>query len=213
MVMAGRTHAEGTSPEVVLARLKSGNARALRSPGGDAAPARAAAPVAAVLSCAESLAPAEQVFGAAPGELFVVRTLGHVVDHATLASLEFAVERLHVPLVVVLGHEFCGAVKAASEAVPGQSLGPHYDYWLKAMRPAVGRAGGSGSDERLRAAVLENVEESINTLLQESAVLRHLSQDKRVRIVGAFHEASTGRVLFSQMVDVPHLTGTVAERH
>lgn len=208
--------AEGPSPDASLARLKSGNARithmAVKS-GTEAPMPRAAQPVAAVLSCAESLMPSEEVFGAAPGELFVVRSLGHVVDHATLASVEYAVERLHVPLVVVLGHEMCGALRAASDTLPGQSSGPHYDFLIKALKPAVSRSSGVPESQRMRTAVLENVEESINTLLQDSAIIRHLAQEHRIRLVGAFHESSSGRVFFSELVDVPHLESAVAERH
>lgn len=207
--------AEGPSPDASLSRLKSGNARVTHTAaksGVDAPLPRAPQPVAVVLSCAESLMPAEQVFGTAPGELFVVRSLGHVVDHATLASVEYAVERLHVPLVVVLGHEMCGAVRAATDALPGQSSGPHFDFLMKALKPAVNRASGAPESQRMRTAVLENVEESINTLLQESAIVRHFAQDHRVRLVGAFHESSSGRVFFSELVDVPHLDSAVAER-
>ncbi len=209
-------HAEGSSADASLARLRSGNARTVHAAGasaGDGQPVRAVQPLAVVLSCAESLLPAEQVFGAAPGELFVVRSLGHVADHAALASVEYAVERLHVPLVVVLGHEMCGALRLPGDAVPGSSSGPHFDFLMKALRPAVGRASSSPEAQRLRTAILENVEESINGLLQQSAVLRHLAQDRRVRLVGAFHETSSGRVFFSELVDVPRLEGAAAGRH
>jgi carbonic anhydrase len=205
-------HAEGPSADASLARLRSGNARSVHAgaPAGDGQPVRPVPPVAVVLSCAESLLPAEQVFGAEPGELFVVRSLGHVVDHAALASVEYAVERLHVPLVVVLGHEMCGALRLPGDAVPGHASGPHFDFLMKALRPAVGRASSSPEAQRLRTAVLENVEESINGLLQQSTILRHLAEDRRVRLVGAFHETSSGRVFFSELVDIPRLDGAVA---
>ncbi|MGE0392479.1 MAG: carbonic anhydrase [Vicinamibacterales bacterium] len=207
--------AESPAAGESLARLRAGNARAVLAAGTavHAQPIRPVQPVAVVLSCAESLLPAEHIFGAAPGELFVVRSLGHVVDHAALASVEYAVERLHVPLVVVLGHELCEAMKVPGDALPGQSPGPHGDFLLKALRPAVGRAGSAPEAQRLRTAVLEHVEESINTLLQQSTRLRHLAQDRRVRLVGGFHESATGRVFFSELVDVPRLDGAVAARH
>jgi len=208
--------AEGSSADSSLARLRSGNARAMHKTGasaGDNQPVRAVQPLAVVLSCADSLFPAEQIFGAAPGELFVVRSLGHVTDHAALASVEYAVERLHVPLVIVLGHEMCGALRMTGEALPGQSSGPHFDYLLKALRPAVSRASGAPEAQRIRTAVLENVEESINVLLQQSSMVRHLAQERRVRLAGAFHEASSGRVFFTELVEVPRIDAAIAGRH
>lgn len=208
--------AEVPAADTSLARLRAGNARVVHDGGAavrGAQPIRPVQPAAVVLSCAESLLPAEQIFGAAPGELFVVRSLGHVADHAALASVEYAVERLHVPLVVVLGHEMCSAMTLPGDARPGQSSGPHFDFLLKALRPAVGRAGRAPESERLRTAVLEHVEESINALLQQSAIVRHLAQDHRVRLAGAFHESSSGRVFFSELVDLPRPEGAVAGRH
>ncbi len=205
--------AEQPSPDAALARLKAGSAHATPTApdaGGADAVGPAGTPLAAVLSCAESAQSAERVFGARSGELFVVRTLGHVTDRATLASLEYAVEQLHVPLIVVLGHEFCGALRVAIEAPPGHSLGPNYEFLLKALRPSARQAAGEG---RLRRAVLENVEESINVLLAESAVIRRSAEDKRVRLVGAFHEAGAGRVYFSGLVEVPRFVAAAAEPH
>jgi len=208
--------AEGTSADSSLARLRSGNARAMHAASvatGESAAVRPVQPFAVVLSCAESLFPAEQIFGTAPGELFVVRVLGHVTDHAALASVEYAVERLHVPLVIVLGHEMCGALRMTGEAMPGPSSSPHVDYLLKALRPAVSRASGSPEGQRLRTAILENVEESINALLRQSATVRLLAQERRIRLAGAFHEASSGRVFFTDLVDMPRLDTAVAGRH
>jgi len=106
-----------------LARLKSGNARFV----ADAtealpitAPRRAAlaqgqSPFATVLSCADSRVPPEVVFHTGLGDLFVVRSAAHVTDRAVLATLEYGADRLHTPLLVVMGHESCGIVKAALE--------------------------------------------------------------------------------------------------
>jgi carbonic anhydrase len=147
--------------------------------------------------------PPEIIFRAGLGELFVVRAAGHVADHAVLASVEYAAGHLHVPLVLVMGHEMCGAVKAAVETPAGQSLGPNLDYLVKAIRPAVARTAAQPAETRLRAAILENVEETINDLMTKSALLRRLSDAGEVRLVGAYYELSTGRVHFSEMVHVP----------
>jgi carbonic anhydrase len=202
---------EGPSPSDSLARLKAGNSRFVAAPAdartSDAlqrnALARGQSPFATVLSCADSRVPPEVIFRATLGELFVVRAAGHVADHSVLASVEYAAEHLHVPLVVVMGHEMCGAVKAAVDTPAGTSLGPNLDYLLKAIRPAVTRTAGHPAESRLRAAILENVEETINDLLVKSALLRHLAETDRIALVGAYYELATGRVHFSEMIHVP----------
>jgi carbonic anhydrase len=201
----------GSTPEDGIARLKAGNARFVANPAealtidaaSRAALARGQAPFATVVSCADSRVPPEVIFHAGLGELFVVRAAGHVADHSVLASVEYGAEHLHIPLVVVMGHEMCGAVKAAVETPPGTSLGPNLDYLLKAIRPAVARTAGQPADVRLRAAVLENVEETINDLVTKSSVLRHLSDAGTVKLIGAYYELASGRVHFSELVHVP----------
>jgi carbonic anhydrase len=130
-----------------------------------------------------------------------------------LASIEYAAEHLNVPLIVVMGHEMCGAVKAAVETPAGTSLGPHLDYMLKAIRPAVERTAGQPAEARLRAAILENVEETINDLMTKSTALRHLSDSGRIKLVGAYYELASGQVHFSEMVHVPAKKSAAAGAH
>lgn len=201
----------GPSPAESVARLKAGNARFVANPS-EALPIEAArraalangqTPFATVLSCADSRVPPEIIFHADLGELFVVRAAGHVPDHSVLASVEYAAEHLHVPLVVVMGHEMCGAVKAAVETPAATTLGPNLDYLIRAIRPAVARTASAPAETRLRAAILENVEETINELLAKSATLRHLSDAGEIKLVGAYYELASGRVHFSEIVHVP----------
>jgi carbonic anhydrase len=204
----------GPTAQESIARLKAGNARFVAHPAealtidaaGRAALARGQAPFATILSCADSRVPPEVVFHAGLGELFVVRAAGHVADHSVLASVEYGAEHLHTPLVVVMGHEMCGAVRAAVDTPAGTSLGPNLDYLLKAIRPAVARTAGQPADTRLRAAILENVEETINDLVTKSAVLRHLSDAGTIKLIGAYYELATGRVHFSELVHVPAIS-------
>ena len=199
-----------------LSKLKAGNARFVASPGlpppidaaRRAALASGQTPFAMVLSCADSRVPPEIIFNVGLGDLFVVRAAGHVSDHAVAASLEYGAEHLHAPLLVVMGHESCGAVKAAVEAKPGTSLGPNLDYLIKAIVPAVKRTASSDQG-RIKAAILANVEESINDLLDESAILHHLAASVKLTMVGAYYELSTGRVHFSEAVTVPTITTSV----
>ena len=197
-----------------LARLKAGNVRFVADASEAlpiSAPRRTAlaqgqTPFASVLSCADSRVPPEVIFHTGLGDLFVVRAAGHVADKSVVASLEYGAEHLHTPVLVVMGHEMCGAVKAASETPATTSLGPNLDYLLKAIRPAVARAASQPADKRLRVAILENVEETINNLMEQSTVLREFSETKRLMIVGAYYELASGQVHFSEPVRVPPRT-------
>lgn len=191
-----------------LARLKAGNQRFQANPSealpidGARRTATAAgqSPFAIVFSCADSRVPPEVVFNTGLGDLFVVRAAGQVPDRAILASLEYGAEHLHVPLLVVMGHESCGAVKAAMESKPGSSLGANLDYLIKAIGPAV------KASPNVKAAVLANVEENINDLLEQSPILRELAASGALTIVGAYYELASGRAHFSEPVAPPALT-------
>jgi carbonic anhydrase len=197
-----------SSPAEAIGRLKAGNATFVTSPESAlpitaaerAALAQGQAPFAAVLSCADSRVPPEIIFHTGLGDLFVVRAAGHVADRSVLASLEYAADQLHVPLIVVMGHESCSAVKTALETPATQSLGPNLDYLLKAIRPAT--VGARNDAAGLRAAILKNVEDSINDLMDGSSILRHLSESGAMGLVGAYYELSSGRVYFSEPVSV-----------
>ena len=204
-----------------LAKLKTGNARFVASPQ-DALPISAArrteltkgqTPFATILSCADSRVPPEVVFHTSLGDLFVVRAAGNITDKAILASVEYSVEHLNVPLVVVMGHESCGAVKAAVDTPIGTSLGPNLDYLVKAIRPSVVATASKPEAERMRAAILENVEETLNDMITGSAILRELGQKGHVSFIGAYYELGSGKVYFSEPVSLlgnapaPHATG------
>jgi carbonic anhydrase len=202
--------AETTSPAAAIARLKSGNAAFVTAPESalpvDAARRAALAagqsPFATVLSCADSRVPPEIIFHAGPGDLFVVRSAGHVADRAVLASLEYGAEHLHVPLLVVMGHESCDAITTAAATPATQSLGPNLDYLLKAIRPSIGTAGAGADAAAIRAAVLAHVEDTVNDLMDGSAILRRLANSGSMGLVGAYYELSSGRVYFSEPVSV-----------
>ena len=81
-------------------------------------------------------------------------------------------------------------------------MGPNLDYLLQSIRPAVARTSGQPADTRLRAAILANVEETINQLLDTSAVLKHMAEAQQLTLVGAYYELATGRVHFSEPVGV-----------
>lgn len=154
--------------------------------------ASAQQPFAAVLGCSDSRVPPEIVFDQGLGDLFVVRTAGHVVDDAVLASLEYAVLHLKVPLVVVLGHSGCGAVAAAVEG--GEHHG-HLGHLVEAIRPAV-EAAREKSGYLLDRAVRENVVRVAAELQDSRPILAPLVQQEALVIVGAVYTLETGRVEF-----------------
>lgn len=207
------------SPELTamtsIERLKSGNAAFVAHPEAAlpitserrAELAKGQAPFATILSCADSRVPPEVVFHTGLGDLFVVRAAGQVTDKSVLASIEYAVEHLHTPLVVIMGHESCGAVKAAIETPATKSLGVNLDYLLKAVRPSVAATANEPEAGRLRAAILKNVEGSLNDVVEGSTLLKKLVDGGELGMVGAYYELSTGRVHFSEAILKPAAGG------
>ena len=142
-------------------------------------------PWAAVLGCSDSRVPPEIVFDQGLGDLFVVRTAGHVCDATVLASLGYAVRHLQVPLVVVLGHTGCGAVRAAIAHRPDEPE----DCLCAALRPAIERArlcAGDLCDQAVRL----HVEGMVADLRQA------LSGPEGPDVVGAVYHLGSGRVEF-----------------
>lgn len=201
----------GQTPAAALERLKAGNERFVRDAAADLpvdaakrqAQLKGQSPYAIVLSCADSRVPPEIVFNVGLGELFVVRTAGSVTDEAVLASIEYGAEHLKAPLLVVLGHEMCGAVTAAIETKPGApSQGPNLDALVAAIRPAFGHMHSPADKAHLTEAILANTEQVIHDILAHSAIVKHLAGQGQLQVVGAFYELSTGRVRFNEPVKV-----------
>ena len=206
--------AAAPDPVNPLARLKAGNDRYVKgtmTPVNTGAVARQALtgdqhPLAMVLSCADSRVPPEFVFNAGLGDLLVVRTAGAVVDRAVTATLEHGSEYLHIPLLVVMGHESCDVVKAAVEASPVE--GPNLEYVAKAIRAGTMRT--TAEQIELRAAILANVEQVINDAMAGSVILRQAVATGHLQVVGAYHDLGTGAVVFSEPVGA---TATAAPPH
>ncbi len=177
----------------VLERLKRGNARFVERARADgpsrAELARGQHPLAVVLGCADSRVAPEIVFDADLGELFVVRVAGNVANRASIASIEFAVARLGVRLVIVLAHENCGAVAAALE---GADAGKNLNHLLEHITPALQASGESDADAVARRSARLNAER----LTAESSILREVALRDGLRIVTAFLSVSTGAVEF-----------------
>ena len=146
-------------------------------------------PFAIILSCADSRVPPEIVFDQGLGDLFVVRVAGNILDDAVLGSIEFAAEQLNVPLVMVLGHERCGAVKAAVE---GGNAPVHISTLVKAIQPAVAKVKGKPGD-LLDNAVRANVQMVVEQM-KVSEPLSELVKTKKLQIVGGRYDLDQGTV-------------------
>ena len=154
-------------------------------------------PMAMVLSCADSRVPPEYIFNVGLGDLFVIRTAGEVIDRSILATIEYGAEHLNIPLLVVMGHESCGAVKAAAES-KSASPSPNLDYLLKAIQAA--RKPTTQERDEIKTLVLANVEQVINDAMRNSTLLQHQVDAGRLSVVGAYYELVSGRVIFSEPV-------------
>lgn len=149
-------------------------------------------PLAAIVGCSDSRVPLEVIFDQGFGDLFVIRCAGNVVGPLSLASIEFAVHNLQVPLVVVLGHTRCGAVQAAlrNEPAPG-----HIQELIKAIRPAF-KPVNVVTDALWDKAAKANVRMIVKNLKATKPILTANLKQKKLLIVGAFYDLDTGLVEF-----------------
>lgn len=178
-----------------LAKLKEGNARFATSTVSAGKPtaakrtetAQAQHPFAIILGCADSRTSPEIVFDQNIGDLFVVRTAGNLVDDHALGSIEYAVAHLGARLIVVLGHERCGAVQAAlaSDTAPG-----HVQSLVRDIQPAVKAAKGKQGDAT-DLAIAENARLTAAKIRNEAS-LGELA--KEVRIISAVYDLDTGKI-------------------
>lgn len=151
------------------------------------------APFAVILGCSDSRVPVETVFDRGPGEIFVVRVAGNVVREASIASVEYAVEVLKTPLVLVLGHSGCGAVAAAIDRLQNGTAFPgHIGSLVEAVVPAA-QAVRSEKDW-LGAAVRENVRRTARALTERSSILATAVEERRILVRAAVYELHSGAV-------------------
>ncbi len=185
-------------PDAALKRLMDGNQRFVQQKGEhpDQSQARikevaeAQHPFAALLSCADSRVPPEILFDEGIGDLFDIRVAGNIVTPEVLGSIEYAVEILDTPLIMVLGHERCGAVTAA---VQEKLLPGHIGSFVKAIKPAISKTT-SESDDPVDNAVIANVQYQIKKLKQNSTSLSQRLLDGKLKIVGGRYDLDTGDV-------------------
>ncbi len=189
-----------------LARLKEGNRRHLSgeaihhrmtSQERRAALAQEQRPFCVLVGCSDSRVPPEVLFGCGLGELFIVRNAGNVVDLAAMGSIEYGVVVLGAPLVVVLGHERCGAVQAAVNVVEQDATYPgSIGQMIEPIIPAVLRARRDGTENLLDRSVRQNVLRIVAQLRDTEQLLIEPQRAGRLKIVGARYDLDDGSVAF-----------------
>ena len=188
-----------------LAKLKAGNEKYVSAPQVCAADllaqrnqvAKGQTPWATILTCSDSRVPPELLFGGVGvGELFVARNAGNMADTATMGTIEYGTEHLGVPLVVVLGHERCGAVAAACEVVekhtkfPG-SIGPMVNAIVPAAKAVHGKAG-----DFVDNTVRESAKRTATKIATTSQIVSHLITANKVKVLAARYDLDDGHVEF-----------------
>jgi carbonic anhydrase len=194
----------GISADEAMRLLKEGNARyvdgKLQHP--HQGPERRALtsgqgqhPLAAVLTCSDSRVPPEIIFDQGIGDLFVVRVAGNVAATDEVGSIEYAVEHLGAPVVVVLGHTQCAAVGAVLD---GAKLPPNIANLVEPIKPAVDKAREANpqaaKDVLLKAAITANVWQALEDMLRLSPIIREKVRDGQVKLVAALYDLDSGQV-------------------
>lgn len=193
------------NPQEAIRALKTGNARffggVAQRPEMSAAERRAQilaqTPFAVVLGCSDSRVPIEIVFDQGLGNLFITRVAGNIVDTATVGSIEYGVEHLKTYLVVVMGHEGCGAVKAALLTPEQRSRETQsIQALLNSIVPAVsGIAKIRDEKAKMREAVIANVRRQVQELKKIKSI-QNATSSNRIAVVGAYYEITSGAVDF-----------------
>ena len=190
-----------TTAAEALAKLLAGNRRYLQGDSSElrrmadrrAAVAAHQEPFATIVGCSDSRVPPEIVFDHGLGDLFVVRTAGHVIDAAAIGSIEYAADHLHTPIILVLGHKACGAVSATVQAVQGRDV-PEYLYRLISEIGPAAHAGLALDGDPVENAVRANVRLTVDELAASRPILAGLAESGTLGIVGAYYDLDTGEV-------------------
>lgn len=153
------------------------------------------APFAALFGCSDSRLSAEMIFDVGLGDLFVVRNAGQVIAETILGSLEFAVEVLKVPLILVLGHDECGAVKASLDSQQGKlnTEGEFIKNLVARIGPTIERSLAAGENS-LDELTHNHIEDTIDELVERSSLIRSYIESGRLAVVGAEYRLAEGNV-------------------
>jgi carbonic anhydrase len=196
---AGSAWAATAIDQTVLEQLLAGNQRFVSATASHPHAsinrrlklAQSQSPIATILSCADSRVPAELLFDTGLGDLFNVRVAGNVATPAVLGSLEYGAAVLKTPLLIVLGHERCGAVTAA---VQGKPLPGSIPEFVDAIKPAVVKTAGLTEADRIEATVVANIRLQRDLLLARSSLVRDLVAKDQIQVVAARYDLDSGLV-------------------
>jgi len=189
------------APAEAIAKLKEGNARYtsgnLQHPGQTterrAELTKSQHPFAIILSCSDSRVPPEIVFDQGLGDLFIVRVAGNVLNDEGLGSIEYGVEILGARLIVVLGHQSCGAVDAAMKTVAAKGKAPgHIQSLVTAIKPVVTATPKGDLDTMIKA----NVKHVADALRSSTPILKAKVDSGDIRVIGGYYSLDTGAVTF-----------------
>ncbi|GAA5529783.1 carbonic anhydrase [Herpetosiphon gulosus] len=189
-----------------LQMLKDGNARFVtnltvdpnQDPNRRTTTAKGQNPFATIVGCVDSRVGPEVVFDRGIGDLFVVRTAGQVIDDVVIGSIEFGTAELGIPLVMVLGHQKCGAVTATIESVEKNEPAPdQIAAIVEHIRPAVEAVKASGQEpsDLVDAVVRENTKLTV-AALKAAPLLAQMESEGKVRIIGGYYHLDSGTVEF-----------------
>jgi len=189
------------APAEAISKLKEGNGRYtsgnVQHPGQTAERrtelAKTQHPFAAIVSCSDSRVPPEIVFDQGIGDLFIVRVAGNVINDEGLGSIEYTVDHLGTRLILVLGHQSCGAVKAARETIAAKGKAPgHIESLVTAIKPAVEATAKDDLDTTVKA----NVKNVVQALRSSTPILKAKVDSGDIRVLGGYYSLETGAVTF-----------------
>jgi carbonic anhydrase len=150
-------------------------------------------PFATIISCSDSRVPPEMVFDQGLGDLFICRVAGNVINDENLGSIEYSVDHLGVHLIVVLGHQSCGAVDAARETIAAKGKAPgHIQSLVTAIKPAVEATAKDDLDATIKA----NVKHVVDSLRSSTPILKAKVDSGEVKVIGGYYSLDTGAVTF-----------------
>jgi carbonic anhydrase len=189
------------APAEAISKLKEGNGRYtsgnLQHPSQTterrAELAKGQHPFATIVGCSDSRVPPEIVFDQGLGDLFICRVAGNVINDEGLGSIEYAVDHLGSRLIIVLGHQSCGAVKAARETIAAKGKAPgHIESLVTAIKPAVEATAKDDLDATIKA----NVKHVVEALRSSTPILKSKVDSGGVQVIGGYYSLDTGAVTF-----------------
>ena len=189
------------APAEAISKLKEGNGRYTsgnpQHPGQTTERrtelAKTQHPFAGIVSCSDSRVPPEIIFDQGLGDLFIVRVAGNVINDEGLGSIEYTVDHLGTRLILVLGHQRCGAVDAARETIAAKGKAPgHIQSLVTAIKPAV----EATAKDDLETTVKANVKNVVKALRSSTPILKAKVDSGEIQVIGGYYSLDTGAVTF-----------------